>query len=144
MRAGRIRETKQAAAERGHQEAATPIGNDAPARQREADARIEAEGLRRAELPHDPGMVGDPHVARVILDQAVDVSGRAVDEVELWAIEAVQTPRRSDPHSAGAILIDAEGLLAVVTVGLGHARPAVSGIAEQPGDGCGPHRAATI
>src|SRR5437667_4352613 len=65
------------------------------------------------------------------LDHAVDVSGRAVYEVELRAIVAVQTPRCSDPHAASAILVNAVGLLAVVTVSLGHARPAVAGIRSE-------------
>ena len=41
--AGRIRDTEQAAAERGHQQSAAAVRNDAPAWQREADARIEAQ-----------------------------------------------------------------------------------------------------
>ena len=60
------------------------------------------------------------------------------------AVVAIEAPRGPDPHAAGAILVDAERLLAVVAVGLGHARPAVAGEAEQPVTGRCPHRAAAI
>ncbi len=144
MRAGRIRETEQAAAERGDQQPAAAVRNDAPARQREADARVEAQGTRRVQLPDDPRAVRDPQVARVVFDQAVDVGGRAVDEVQPCAVVAIEAARGPDPHAAGAILVDAERLLAVVAVGVGHARPVVAGVAEQPVAGRRPQRAATI
>ena len=105
---------------------------------------IEAQRTRRAELPDDRRAVRDPQVARVVFDQAVDVGGRAVDEAQLRAVVAIEAARGPDPHAAGAILVDAERLLAVVAVGLGHARPAVAGVAEQPVTGRRPHRAATI
>ena len=85
-----------------------------------------------------------PHVARIVFDQAVDVGGRAVDEAQPCAVVAIEAARGADPHAAGAILVDAERLLAVVAVGVGHARPAVAGVAEQPAAGRRPHRAATI
>ena len=137
-------ETEQAAAERGDQQPAAAVRNDAPAWQREADAWVEAQGTRRAELPDDRRAVRDPQVARVVFDQAVDVGGRAVDEVQQCAVVAIEAARGPDPHAAGAILVDAERLLAVVAVGVGHARPAVAGVAEQPVTGRCPHRAATI
>ena len=142
--ARRIRETEQAAAERGDQQPAAAVRHDAPARQREADARIEAQGARRAELPDDRRAVRDPQVARVVFDEAVDVGGRAVDEMQLRAVVAIEAPRGADPHAAGAILVDAECLLAVVAVGLGQARPAVAGESEQPVAGRCPDRAAAI
>ena len=144
VRACRIRETEQAAAERGDQQPAAAVRNDAPARQREADARVEAQGTRRVQLPDDARAVGDPQVARVVFDQAVDVGGRAVDEAQLCAVVAIEAARGPDPHAAGAILVDAERLLAVVAVGVGHARPVVAGVAEQPVTGRRPQRAATI
>ena len=60
------------------------------------------------------------------------------------AVVAIEAARGPDPHPAGAILVDAERLLAVVAVGVGHARPAVAGVAEQPVTGRCPQRAATI
>ena len=144
VRAGRIRETEQAAAERGDQQPAAAVRNDAPARQREADAWVEAQGTRRVQLPDDPRAVRDPQVARIVFDQTVDVGGRAVDEVQLCAVVAIEAARGPDPHAAGAILVDAERLLAVVAVGVGHARPVVAGVAEQPVTGRCPQRAATI
>ena len=99
---------------------------------------------RRAQLPDDRRAVRDPQVARVVFDQAVDVGGRAVDEAQQPAVVAIEAARGPDPHAAGAILVDAERLLAVVAVGVGHARPAVAGVAEQPVTGRRPHRAATI
>jgi hypothetical protein len=120
------------------------VRNDAPAWQRETDARIEAQRPRRTDLPDDRRAVRDPHVARVVFDHAVDVGGRAVDEVQLCSVVAIEAPSGPDPHAASAILIDAERLLAVVAIGLGHARPAVAGVAEEPVNGRCPHGAATI
>ena len=141
--AGRIRDPEQAAAERGHQQSAAVRG-DAPAWQREADARIEPQRSRRADLPDDRCPVRAPQVAGVVLDEAVNVGGGAVDQVKPRAVVAIETAGGPDPHAAGAILVDAERLLAVVAVGLGDARPAVAGVAEQSLNGRRPQRAATI
>jgi hypothetical protein len=141
-RAGRIRETEQAAAERGHQQPAAAVRHDAPAWQREADAES-----RRREL--DVRVSRDsrgpcPQVARVVFDQAVDVGGRSVDEAQHPAVVAIEPARGPDPHAASAILVDAERLLAVEAVGAGHGQPVVAGVAEQPVAGRCPQRAATI
>ena len=91
-------------------------------------------GLDVSEFPDDRRAVRDPQVARVVFDQAVDVGGRAVDEAQLCAVVAIEAARGPDPHAAGAILVDAERLIAVVAVGVGHARPVVARVAEQPVD----------
>ena len=112
-----------------------PSRNDAPAWQRQADARIEAQGSSTCpSFLTIAARSRDPQVAGVVFDEAVDVGGRAVDEVKPCAVVAIEAARGADPHAAGAILVDAERLLAVVAVGVGHARPAVAGVAEQPVD----------
>src|SRR5207244_10883154 len=63
---------------------------------------------------------------------------------QLRAVVAIEAARGPDPHAAGAILVDAERLLAVIAVASGHARPVVAGVAEQPVTGRCPQRAATI
>src|SRR6187399_1144199 len=142
-RAARIRDTEQAATERGHQQPAAVRG-DAPAWQREADAGIEPQWSRRTDLPDNRRPVRAPQVAGVVLDQAVDIGGGAVDQVKARAVVAIEAAGGPDPHAAGAILVDAERLFAVVAVGLGDAGPAAAGVAEQPLNGRRPQRAAAI
>ena len=101
-------------------------------------------GLDAPSLPDDRRAVRDPQVSRVVFDQAFDVGGRAVDEAQPCAVVAIEATSGPDPHAASAILVDAERLLTVVAVGLGHARPAVAGVAEQPVTGRCPQRAASI
>ena len=142
--AGRIGETEQAAAERGHQEPAAMVRNDAVAWQRKADARVEAQRTRRAEFSHDRRAVRDPQVSRVVFDQAFDVRGRVVDEAQPCAVVAIEATSGPDPYAASAILVDAERLFTVVAVDLGHARPTVARVLEQPVTGRCPHRTASI
>src|SRR6185436_10062334 len=123
---------------------AVTVLNDPPPGQRQADAWIEPEGPRTPEFADDRRAIGHPHVAGVVLHHAVDVGGRTVDEVQAGAVVAIESAFARRPQPAGAILVDAERLFAVVAVGLGEPRPAVAGEAEQPADRRGPHRAAPI
>src|SRR5215470_16947610 len=103
--ARRICDMEQSAAEGRDQQASVTVRTDAIAWQREADARIETQGLRSSEFPDDCRPVCDPQVARNVLSQTVDVNRCLVDEDQPPAVIAIEAASGADPHATGAILV---------------------------------------